>query len=355
MSTSGKAQDNVLITSEEAQRLVIEYLRRHEVPAEVAARLGLQLVTAELAGRASHGIMRAFEYADAVAGGAVKAAAAPTITPVSAMASTIDGRRGFGILALDAAESELLRLTSEQPIAVVAVRNAGHMGMLAPFGQALAMHGLCCLGFVNYSGGGQKVAPPGGAEPRLATNPLLIAVPGGPEPIVVDMTTAATTEGAIRMLRDAGCRVPAGLLHDENGAPVSEAQLLYGDPPRAFIAPLGYPDAPQRGFALAVAVELLAGAVAGGGVVGTSQLGTGNSGLFLAFRPDIVGVAPKEYEQHLRALAEHLAGTRMQRGYPPVRLPGHRPRTDPDLVRLPRVVRDRLGGTARFARKAESS
>ncbi|MFG2485835.1 Ldh family oxidoreductase [Streptomyces virginiae] len=307
----------------EARELARSVLTRRGVGVRAADRVASHLLAAERGGHPSHGLMRLLEYAHAIDSGELLPAAVPQVHRTGPGVSVVDGGAGLGVLALDAVAEELVRLCARHPVALVTLRGAGHLGALAPLGRAVAGSGLCCLGFVNYSGGGQRVAPPGAAQGRLATNPILAAFPGDDEgPVVVDMTTAATSEGEVRTRLLAGELVPAGWLHDDRGRPTTAAEGLYESPPVAFIPPLGNPGAEHRGYALAVAVEMLAGAVAGGGVAREGAPSTGNSGLFLAFPPDVADTTRDAYLTAFRELDHHLTTTRLQPGRPPVRLPG---------------------------------
>ncbi|MEU5396104.1 Ldh family oxidoreductase [Streptomyces tibetensis] len=315
----------VPVVAPEARDLVRRVLIPRGVDAGAADRVASHLLTAERDGHPSHGLMRLLEYAHGIDAGELRPAAVPYAHRTAPGVSVVDGGQGLGVLALDAVAEELVRICVGHPVALVALRNAGHLGALAPLGRAVAASGLCCLGFVNYSGGGQRVAPPGAAEGRLATNPILAAFPATGDddaPVVVDMTTAATSEGEIRARLLAEEPVPAGWLHDDRGRPTDRAQDLYENPPAAFIPPLGNAGAEHRGYALAVAVELLAGAVAGGGVARAGASSTGNAGLFLAFAPDVAGTSRDGYLSAFRQLENHLTTTLTQPGRPSVRLPG---------------------------------
>ena len=61
------------------------------------------------------------------------------------------------------------------------------------------------LVFANDAGQNTVVAPHGGAEPRLATNPIAIGIPRREPPhLVLDMATSATSHGGLVASRAAG-------------------------------------------------------------------------------------------------------------------------------------------------------
>ncbi len=92
--------------------------------------------------------------------------------------------------------------------------------------------GLLLLATVNNGGAVQRVAPPGGLEPRLSTNPFCAGVPtADPDaPIVVDFGTSVVAEGKVRDYFISGRPVPEGWLLDHQGRPTTDPSVLYESP-----------------------------------------------------------------------------------------------------------------------------
>ncbi|MER7667355.1 Ldh family oxidoreductase [Kitasatospora sp. NPDC096128] len=311
-------------------------------PPPVAEQAAAELVAAETDGQPSHGLLRVPEYVAAVATGELVPTARPRVHRTGERAVLVDGGRAPGVLVRRLLTAELARAAHGGPV-VVGLRNSGHLGRLAPLGREVADQGLVLLGFVNFCGAGRKVAPAGGTDGRWATNPLLLACPAPPgAPLVVDMSTSAAAEGVVRAALLAGTEVPPGLLIGTDGASVTDPRLLYTEPPRAALAPLGGV-AGHKGHALAALVETLAGAVAGAGHAAAPQ-GPGNGGLFVAFRVDALGRSGASVGAAVGALEQHLlAGPRVDDERAP-RLPGRAVRrTDaPDLLTPPTALWQRI-------------
>jgi uncharacterized oxidoreductase len=139
--------------------------------------------------------------------------------------------------------------------------------------------GLIGLHFVNSTGFGMFVVPAGGRDPRLSVNPISVGVPvPGGSPVILDISTAAIAEGRLQVARNAGDTVPDGCILNADGEPTNDPNEFYG-PPRGAILPLGA----HKGYGLSLVVELLAGAVAGGGcsAEGKSQLEQGMLGIYI--------------------------------------------------------------------------
>jgi uncharacterized oxidoreductase len=171
-------------------------------------------------------------------------------------------------------------------VSVGTARNCGHIGRVGEYAERAVGQGLMVMAAVNNCGASPRVAPPGGIEPRLATNPFCAAVPTShPDaPLVVDFATSVVAEGKVRTHYISKRPVPEGWLLDHNGQPTTDSSVLY-EPPFGTILPLGGNQS-YKGFGLALILELLAGGLSGGRC---SQPGTspvpGNNVVFVVIDP----------------------------------------------------------------------
>jgi uncharacterized oxidoreductase len=158
---------------------------------------------------------------------------------------------------------DLLMVKAERGgVAVGSMIHCGHIGRLGEYCERAAEEGFVSLLMVNSHGAVVRMAPPGGAAPRLSTNPLAFGVPHADAPLIADFSTSATAEGKVRVKRIAGEQVPDGWLIDSEGRPTTDPNSLYADPPGS-IRPMGG-DQAYKGFALGLMVEILSGALSGG-------------------------------------------------------------------------------------------
>ena len=142
------------------------------------------------------------------------------------------------------------------------MRNTSHIGRVGAYPLAAAKQGLIGQIFVNAGQLGYQIAPFGGIDGKLSTNPLAFSAPRKEaEPIMVDMTTSVVAEGKIRVALNKGIQVPEGWIIDSNGNPTVEPTDFRADPPGA-ILPLGGVVA-HKGTALSLMVEILGGALSG--------------------------------------------------------------------------------------------
>jgi uncharacterized oxidoreductase len=278
------------------------------------------LVDAELTGVTSHGIIRVPQYVRAVREGRVKPDATMTVLRESAATAALDGGRGFGpVMARRAADAAIERADA-CGAGVVTLVNCGHTGRLGHYTEYAAGQGFVALMMVNTGGHGQWVAPFGGREGRLSTNPLSLAAPSGGEfPLVLDIATAVAPEGKVRAAHTEGRSIPEGWAIGPDGNPTTDPARLYG-PPRGAILPFGG----HKGFGLGMLVDALAGGLSGAGCctsLGAPLDGATDGVLFVAIRPD--AFLPREvFLGQVRDLIRHVKSAPPQEGVPEVFVPG---------------------------------
>jgi uncharacterized oxidoreductase len=256
--------------------IILDHARLREVAARLLAAAGAaeedavtvaeHLVDANLAGHDSHGVGMIPQYVRAIRGGVLDPRAHAVVEDRGGAVLAVDGRRGFGqVVAREAirAGMERARLTG---VALVALRNASHVGRVGAYGLQAAAAGFASVHFVNVVGHGPLVAPFGGSDARLSTNPVCIAVPGaaGEPPVLLDFATSQVALGKVRVAMNRGEAVREGAVIDHQGRPTTDPRVMFEEP-RGALLPMGL----HKGYGLALACELLAGALGGGGTLPT--------------------------------------------------------------------------------------
>jgi uncharacterized oxidoreductase len=224
------------------------------------ARIAHHLVEANLVGHDSHGVIRVPSYIDWLRTGKVLANQTLKVVFENEVLAVVDGQFGFGQVMGEESMKLGIDKAGRQGVAVVALRNSGHLGRIGDWAEMAARAGKVSLHFVNTSGGGILVAPFGGIERRLSANPVAAGVPtpSGP-PIIFDVSTCTIAEGKIKVALNKGAKVPDGCILDAEGQPTNDPKAFYRSPPGA-ILPMGG----HKGYGLSVIAEVLAGALTGG-------------------------------------------------------------------------------------------
>src|SRR5215472_8911274 len=179
------------------------------------------LVEANLKGHDSHGVGMIPNYLRNLAGGKAVANQKGRVISDSGAFIVYDGARGYGqIVAREATQLGIAR-AQESGVAVVALRNAHHIGRVGTYGEMCAAAGLVSISFVNLTDQRPAVAPWRGGDGRFGTNPVTVAIPGPtPErPIIADMATSKIAMGKVRVARNKGQQIAPDTLLDNSEQP----------------------------------------------------------------------------------------------------------------------------------------
>ena len=213
------------------------------------------LVAADLAGHATHGVLRLEAYGDRVARGAIRVDAPITVEQVAPGMVRVDGASAMGPLVGVRALRAAMDCARECGIGAAFVRNSNHFGAVGPYCLRAAREGFASLIATNAS---TTIAPTGGREERLGNNPLAIGVPRpGGDPIVLDMAMSVVARGKIRAAAKKGQAIPDTWATDREGRPTTDPNAAL----QGFLLPTGG----YKGYGLALMVDLLAGVLSGAG------------------------------------------------------------------------------------------
>lgn len=275
------------------------------------------LVAASAMGLHSHGLMRIPQYIAEIRSGVIDPRAKPEIVRTAPSRLMIDGRRGFGQVVGMRMVEALIPVARATGIAMANGRHLGHTGRIGAYPEALAEAGLIGVAVCNGAPSGHWVAPFGGRDGRISTNPLAMGWPvDGRAPVVADFSTATTPEGVVRVLRDRREQAPEGYLRDGEGRPSRDPNVLYAEPKGAIQAlggALGY-----RGTALALLIEVLTTMLNGDAVDDGSRKGTDMT---------LIAIAPQPgFERLTRGLSDHIRASPPLDPARPVLMPGDRER-----------------------------
>ena len=237
-------------------------LQAHGVPEPFARIQTDLLLEAQLRGYASHGLLRLPRIIERIDNGVASPAASGAHQWIGDSFLRVDGERGLGPVVAVSALDALKERARRSGIAIGGIRNSNHIGMLAWYGDYVAREGLILIATTTSEA---LVHPWHGRRALIGTNPLCIAVPASPEPLVLDMATSLISMGKIHDHANRGEPIPEGWALDAQGRPTTDAQAAKA----GAIAPFGGAKGYALGLALEVLVTSLAGSAIGTGVVGT--------------------------------------------------------------------------------------
>ena len=221
---------------------------------ENASILSDTIMRAERDGSLSHGLFRLPSYVAALKSKKVNGNARPQVQKISSSVIKVLGNSAFAPMVLKVGLPELIKLAKETGVAVLAITNSHHMAALWPETEAIAEAGLVGFACTSYK---PMVAPAGAMKALFGTNPISFAWPRpGKTPVVYDMATAAMAMGEIQVAAREGHKVPLGTGLNKDGKETT-------DPKEITKGGVLLPFAGYKGSAIAMMVELLAGALVG--------------------------------------------------------------------------------------------
>ena len=212
------------------------------------------IMRAERDGSLSHGLFRLPAYVAALKSKKVNGNARPQVHKISSSVIKVLGNSAFAPMVLKVGLPELIKLAKETGVAVLAITNSHHMAALWPETEAIAEAGLVGFACTSYK---PMVAPAGAKKALFGTNPISFAWPRpGKTPVVYDMATAAMAMGEVMVAARDGHKVPLGTGLNKDGKETT-------DPKEITKGGVLLPFAGYKGSAIAMMVELLAGALVG--------------------------------------------------------------------------------------------
>jgi hydroxycarboxylate dehydrogenase B len=288
---------------------------------EEAGIVAEHLVEANLKGHDSHGVGMIPSYLRNLGGGKVTPNEPGRVASDSGSLIVYDGERGYGQIVARNATLVGIERAKAAGVAVVALRNAHHIGRVGTYGEMCALEGLVSLHFVNVTDNRPAVAPWRGSDGRFSTNPLCIALPGpAPDrPIVADMATSRIAMGKVRVARNKGEQIAAETLLDADGQPTTDPHVMYRQP-RGALMTFGE----HKGYALAFICEMLAGAVTGSGTMRPERQrddSVTNGMLMIVIDPSRL-VDRAWLQDEIAAMTAYITASPPRRADEPVLIPG---------------------------------
>lgn len=240
---------------------VVRFFEHLNVPREDAKTAADVLLSADLRGVNSHGIIRVHSYyGQRLVDGRINPLSPVKTLRDSGVTLALDGGNGLGQVVGHQAMTRCIEKAEASGAALVTVRNSNHYGIAGYFAMMALEHDMIGISLTNSR---PLVAPTYGRTAIMGTNPIAVAVPAGEErPFVLDMATSIVPIGKITVYSKAREEIPAGWGIDRAGQVTSDPdEVLDG----GALHPLGGPDFMRgyKGYGLSLAVDLLSGVLSG--------------------------------------------------------------------------------------------
>ncbi len=293
------------LTIAEATGLAVRGLTRAGMSAENARITADHLVDAALCGHEFSSLPRVLALAEALRG---KAPARPTrVVRENHCSALLDGGDNVAYVVSLHAIDKAIDIARKNGVAVVCANNTWFSGRLAYYVERAARQGFIAMHTTNTTA---RVAPFGGVDRLMGTNPFAIAFPSDEDPIIIDIGTSATTWGDVVLARTKGEPLAEGLAVNPAGHPTRDPQEALD----GAILPWGGP----RGSGLALAVQLL-------GILAGSELvidDISNYGLFFVVIDPKLFMPSDQFPARVAAFRQFVTSNRAQTHGGTVRMPG---------------------------------
>jgi len=230
---------------------MVDAFRACGLPEADAATVAGAMLDADISGADAHGIFRLPGYVRLLKRGHINPRANVKAAERGPATALVDGDNGMGHLVMTYAANLAVEIAREAGVAWVGVRRSNHSGAGSTYATIPLAHGM--VGIYSAVSASNFMAPWGGAEPLLGTNPIAVAIPAGKEPpIVLDIATSVASNGTIRTYASEGRPLPVGwVISREDGEPITDGKRLA----EGMFVPVGT----YKGSGLAIVLGLLGG------------------------------------------------------------------------------------------------
>jgi len=317
-----------------------QVLMKMGIPGGDAAITSDVIMQAERFGVSSHGLVRLPHYVNRIELGSINPKPNVRVVKQDHGTALVDGDNGLGHVVSHFAMKKTIELARKTP-SFVGVKGSSHFGIAGYYALMAAREGM--IGF-SFTHADVILAPYGGREPRLGSNPFAVAIPcAGSHPILLDISTSSVAWGKIIVARERGESINPEWAIDSEGNPTTnpnEAQVLL-------------PFGGHKGYGLALFVEVLCSILTGvpfgrhvAAMYRNLDVPRNLGHLFGALRADSF-VSLDEFEARAQELAEDMRQTPPARGFKEVLVPGDiefrtQAQTDKEGVALGPALTDQL-------------
>ncbi len=289
-----------------------------EVPEAEAQIVSSILVDTSLDGVDTHGVSRLPIYLSRILNGRINPK--PTIEKsLNDAIATVDGDNGLGQLVAYRSMALAIELAKEYGLGFVTVKNSNHFGAASTYCKMAAQERMIGQAYTNSPCG---IPPWGGISPYFGTNPISYGFPNGDQPIVIDMSSSTVARGNIILAAKEGRSIPEGWAINKDGNPTTDAKAAL----QGAVLPVGG----AKGYALALAVEVMSGIISGSaygthvGWIYDDSLEPVNIGHSF-FALDISRLMPfEDYTQRITHMIGEVKDVPRADGADAIRIPGER-------------------------------
>ena len=292
----------------------------HRLPADDAAIVAALMIEADLLGGDGHGIFRLPRYLARLRAGGFNPTPKIRIDRRQGAMALIDGDNAMGHLVMKRCAELAVEIAADQGIGWVGAHHSNHAGAAGVYAMMPLRSDM--IGLYVAVGNANHMAPWGGIDLLLSTNPIAVAIPGQTMPILLDMATTTAAYGKVKLAAQRGEMMPEGWMIDALGQALTDPAKAAG----GSLLPIGGP----KGFGLALVFGLLAGTLNGAAFgrdvidFNADDASATNTGQFI-LALDIKAFGDvTAFKARVDVLRAEMKASPTRPGFDSIRLPGER-------------------------------
>lgn len=240
----------ILIPERKLAAFIIEVLGAVGVPEADATIVADCLLTANLSGVDSHGVVRLSHYMRRLENGTIQPHPQLSFTQTAPSVGILNGGDGLGHVVAYHATTHAMNLATEAGTGLVAVGNSSHFGMAGFYVLRLIEAGFAGISMTATD---RMLVPFGAHKAFFGTNPICFGFPTDGIPVVLDMATTGVAWGKVALAAVEGHPIPDTWAVDADGNPTTDPRAVAGLHPAA-----GY-----KGSGLAMVIDIFCSLLAG--------------------------------------------------------------------------------------------
>ena len=235
---------------DKAEEFIATALQANQVPAADAKRVAQLMIQSDMVGADGHGIFRLPAYIKRIRAGGINLNPNIRIEREQGATALINGDNALGHLVMNRAVEVAIEKVKQHSVCWVGSHFGNHSGAASVYVRKLAEQGY--IGIYMAVGNANHMAPWGGIDLLLSTNPIAIAVPAGDHPtVLLDIATTVAAYGKVKVAAQKGESIADTWMIDKKGQPITDPQKSS----EGSLLPIGG----YKGYGLAVMIGLLAG------------------------------------------------------------------------------------------------
>ncbi|WP_127143030.1 Ldh family oxidoreductase [Pelagibacterium montanilacus] len=314
------SQNSKTIAADRLSQFIAQVLGAEGMPRVDAETVGRLMIEADLLGGDGHGIFRLPRYLERLRAGGYNATPNIRIDRERGAMAVVDGDNAFGHLVMKRCADEAIKRARTHGIGWVGAHHSNHAGAAGVYAMMPMAHDM--IGLYVAVGSANHMAPWGGIEMLLSTNPIAVAIPGAKRPILLDMATTVAAYGKVKLAAQRGETMPDDWMIDAEGKPVTDPAKAAG----GSLLPIGGP----KGYGLSLIFGLLAGTL-NGAAMGRDVIdynhdddSVTNTGQFIV-AIDVASFNELDtFKSEVDRIGDEMKSSALRPGFDSIRIPGER-------------------------------